>query len=123
TRRRAPHAPPSSSVTTRAGRAGNPGVVDATGSPARFRNPAGIAAGPNNIVYVADAGNHSFRQVSSSGAVTTVAGTGFPDFFDDQGTAAGFNNPQGVAVCGAGDIFVPDTGNYAGRRIDTAGKW
>jgi len=117
-----PPGPSSSTVTTLAGSAGNPGLVDGVGSAARFRNLAGIAAGPNNIVYVADAGNHSIRQVSSSGEVTTVAGIGYPDFFDDQGTAAGFNNPQGVAVDGAGNVYVADTGNHAVRRIDAAGN-
>jgi RHS repeat-associated protein len=117
-----PPGPASSTVSTLAGSPGNPGLVDGAGSAARFRNLAGIAAGPNDVVYVADAGNHSIRQVSSSGEVTTVAGNGYPDFYDDQGTAAGFNNPQGVAVDGVGNIYVADTGNHAVRRIDAAGN-
>ncbi len=117
-----PPGPASSTVSTLAGSAGNLGLVDGTGSAARFRNLAGIAAGPNDVIYVADAGNHCIRGVDSIGVVTTIAGNGFPDFFDDQGAAAGFNNPQGVAVDSSGNIYVADTGNHAIRKIDTAGN-
>lgn len=113
----------SSTVSTLAGSAGNPGFADGTGSAARFRQLAGIAAAPNEVVYVADAGNHAIRSIDVNGAVTTVAGTGSPGFFDAQGTSAEFNNPQGVAFDPiTSSIYVADSGNHTIRRIDSSGN-
>src|SRR5262249_18435543 len=64
----------SSTVSTLAGSAGAPGFTDGTGAAARFRQLAGLAAAPNDVVYVADAGNHAIRRVDASGVVTTIAG-------------------------------------------------
>lgn len=112
----------SSTVSTLAGSAGNPGFTDGTGSAARFRSLAGIAAAPNEVIYVADAGNHAIRRVDGNGAVTTLAGSGSPGFFDDQGAFAEFNNPQGVAVDASGNVYVADTGNHSIRKIDSSGN-
>ncbi len=113
----------SSTVSTLAGSAGNPGFVNGSGATARFRQLAGIAAAPNEVVYVADAGNHAIRSVDANGAVTTVAGTGSPGFYDDQGSFAEFNNPQGVAFDPiTNSIYVADSGNHSVRRIDSSGN-
>lgn len=113
----------SSTVSTLAGSAGNPGFVNGSGATARFRQLAGIAAAPNEVVYVADAGNHAIRSVDANGVVTTVAGTGSPGFYDDQGTFAEFNNPQGVAFDPiTNSMYVADTGNHSIRRIDSGGN-
>src|SRR5262249_47566496 len=78
---------------------------------------------PNDVVYVADAGNHAIRRVDSGGAVTTTAGNGSPGFADAQGSLASFNNPQGVAVDPAnGVVYVADTGNHTIRKIDPSGN-
>ncbi|MCI0339247.1 MAG: hypothetical protein L0226_16875, partial [Acidobacteria bacterium] len=114
--------PASSSVSTFAGSSGNPGFIDGAGASTQFSNLAGIAAGSGDVVYVADAGNHSIRRVASDGAVTTLAGNGAPGFFDGQGSGAWFNNPQGVAVDSAGNIYVADTGNHSIRRVATDGS-
>ncbi|MFN0112780.1 MAG: hypothetical protein ACKVZH_28305, partial [Blastocatellia bacterium] len=112
-----------SNVSTLAGSAGNPGFVDGSGATARFRQLAGIAAAPNDVVYVADAGNHAIRRVDSGGAVTTIAGNGAPGFADGQGASASFNNPQGVVFDPiTGMIYVADTGNHSIRRIDSGGN-
>ncbi len=113
-----PPGPASSAVSTLAGSAGSPGFTDGTGAAARFRNLAGLAAAPNDVVYVADAGNHSIRRVDSSGAVTTTAGDGNPGFWDGQGSGAQFNNPQGVAIDGAGNLYIADGNNHRIRRLD-----
>ena len=78
----------SSTVATLAGSAGNPGFVDGSGTVPRFRQLAGLAAAPNEMIYVADAGNHAIRRVDFAGAVTTTAGNGSPGFVDAQGAAS-----------------------------------
>ncbi|HUB07049.1 MAG TPA: hypothetical protein VMB50_08610, partial [Myxococcales bacterium] len=52
--------------------------------------------------------------------VTVIAGTGVAGFQD--GDPATFQNPQGVAVDGQGDVIVADTGNQAIREIQPSGK-
>ncbi len=51
------------------------GYADGNGAAARFNTPMGIAVGPNDDVFVADARNHCIRRVTPNGAVTTFAGS------------------------------------------------
>jgi DNA-binding beta-propeller fold protein YncE len=66
-------------------------------------------------VYVADSGNNLIRMVSPAGKVTTFAGTGARGHEDEVVSgAASFNNPEGVAVDSAGNVYVADSGNSGG---------
>jgi sugar lactone lactonase YvrE len=107
-------------VTTVAGNPPQAGTIDGTGAAARFRAPAGAAA-VGDVVFVADTGNHTIRKVTSAGVVTLLAGSaGNPGTADGNGSAARFNNPQGVVAVG-GDLFVADSGNHAIRKVTAAG--
>jgi predicted RNase H-like HicB family nuclease len=53
--------------------------------------------------------------------VSTIAGSGDPDFADGQGTAASFFNPAGVAVDEAGNVYVADQDNNKIRKISPSG--
>lgn len=111
-------------VDTLAGGAGMAGAVDnANGANARFNSPEGItvtAAG--NFIYVGDTGNHTVRQITAAGAVTTLAGNAAQPsgYVEGIGAAARFSSPRGLAVNGAGDLFVADAQNHAIRRITAA---
>ena len=59
-------------------------------------------------VYVADKNNHKIRKIDSLGNVTTLAGSGSAGSTNGQGTAALFNQPQGVAVDSSGNVYVGD---------------
>jgi sugar lactone lactonase YvrE len=89
-----------------------------------FRNPQGIALdGSGTFAYVADSVNNMIRKVTlASGAVTTVAGTGGSGSGGDGGAAlsATLNTPTGVALDGAGNVYIADQGNNLIRRIDAA---
>jgi RHS repeat-associated protein len=111
----------SSTVTTLAGLAGAPGFVDGAANTARFRDLSAVAVGMDDTLYVADAGNHSIRRVSVAGTVTTLAGNGTAGFADGAGSAARFNNPQGVAVDATGMVYVADTDNHCIRRVAADG--
>lgn len=98
------------------------GFVDGTATVARFRDLTGVAASANDVVYVADAGNHAIRRVANDGAVVTFAGNGVAGFADGAPASARFNNPQGVTVDANGIVYVADTNNHRIRRIDPDGN-
>lgn len=103
-------------VTTFAGN-GTPGLVNGTGTGARFRNPYGVATDGSNNVYVADFSNHAIRRITPLRAVTTIAGNGTAGMVDGAGAVARFNQPSDVTVLANGSIYVVDFGNSRIRRI------
>ena len=85
-------------VTTLAG-SGSAAYADGTGASASFKQPAGVAVSPDGAtLYVAEYGNHRIRSiVVSTGAVTTLAGTGVAGYTDDAYNAR-FDLPWSVAI-------------------------
>jgi sugar lactone lactonase YvrE len=109
-------------VTTIAGTAGASGNADGAGAAARFNNPGNVAVGADGTLYVTDSGNHTIRKITPAGIVTTLAGTaGVTGNADGVGAAAQFNQPWGIAVDTAGNVYVADTENYLIRKITPAG--
>jgi sugar lactone lactonase YvrE len=111
---------PAGVVTTLAGLAGFSGSVDGTANDARFNNLSGVAVDSIGNIYVAD--NHTIRKITPTGVVTTLAGlAGSPGSADDMGSAARFNNPSGVAVDSAGNVYVADSVNNTIRKVTAVG--
>ena len=106
-------------VSTLAGSA--EGFIDGSGSAAAFNTPSGLALDREGNLYVADTGNHAIRKVTPQGVVTTLAGDGVAGSTDGPAAQARFNGPLGVAVDGAGNVFVADTYNDRIRRIGRDG--
>ncbi|SVB99016.1 uncharacterized protein METZ01_LOCUS251870, partial [marine metagenome] len=103
-------------VTTLAGSAGSTGSTDATGTVARFKKPRGITIDGTNL-YVADGDNHKIRKINTStGVVTTLAGSGSSGSTDATGTAAKFNTPRGITTDGT-NLYVVDSNNHKIRKI------
>ncbi|MDO8545551.1 MAG: NHL repeat-containing protein [Opitutaceae bacterium] len=113
---------PAGVVTTLAGSSGQAGSANGAGSNARFVYPFALAVDNGGNVYVTDIGNHNVRKITAGGNVSTLAGgAGVAGSLDGTGTAALFSYPQGIAVDGAGNVFVSDTDNSTIRRISTSG--
>ncbi|MEE8177725.1 MAG: hypothetical protein V3T65_07000, partial [Acidobacteriota bacterium] len=82
-------------------------------------DPQGVAVDAAGNLYVADNVNARIRKIdTSSGIITTVAGTGEKGFSDDDGpaTSAMLNIPNDVAVDGAGNLFIADLLNDRIRK-------
>jgi len=113
-------------VTTLAGTAQSPGLVDATGAAARFNQVHGVATDTAGNAYIADESNNVIRKLTPAGVVTTFAGGGSvggttAGFVDGTGTAALFSAPVGIAVDASGNVYVADYLNWAIRKITPAG--
>jgi mucin-19 len=67
---------PDGRVTTIAGRAGEPGSINGTGTAARFNRPTGVVADSSGNLYVMDTGNALLRKLTRDGRVTTLSSFG-----------------------------------------------
>lgn len=73
-------------------------------------------------VYVADTLNNTIRKIASNGTVSTFAGQASQEGTSDgNGSGARFASPSGVAVDGAGNVYVTDTANNTVRKITSSG--
>ena len=76
---------------------------------AQLKTPYGLAVDSTGNLYIADTGNFRIRQVSN-GVITTLAGNGTKGSSGDGGppTSAQLDQPTGVAVDGAGNVYIAD---------------
>src|SRR5260370_312468 len=88
------------------------------GTSAQLNLPGGIAVDSSGNLYIADGGNHRVRKLSN-GIMTTVAGNGTAGYAGDNGaaTSAQLNDPVGVAVDSAGNLYIADAGNNVIRKV------
>ena len=114
-------------VTTIAGTAPGVGTVDGTGATAQFWGPDGLAVDSGGDVYVADTFNCKIRRMTSTGTVTTLAGSPIRCISrefgaaDGTGAAAQFAWPKAVATDAAGNVYVADMLNDTIRRVTPGG--
>lgn len=109
-------------IFTLAGQAGFAGSSGGYGSDARFDGMGGVAVDAEGNVYVADQTNHIVRKITPAGFVSTLAGqTAISGDADGMGNEARFNQPNGVAVDAAGQVYVADSGNRSVRTITPEG--
>lgn len=109
-------------VTTLAGGRVAQGDPDGTGSGARFAYPWDVVADSSGNVYVSDNSYKIIRKVTPEGVVTTLAGLySNSGYVDAQGSSARFSSPRGIAMDGAGNLYVADSANHAIRKITMSG--
>jgi glucose/arabinose dehydrogenase/sugar lactone lactonase YvrE len=113
--------PENSVVTTVAGGL-RAGFQNGPGTVAEFNLPQAVCIDPAGNLYVADTGNHVIRKISSTGEVSTFAGTGVAGSQLGSRTDAQFYGPTGVCLDDAGNVYVADSENCNRIcKIDTNG--
>ena len=87
-----------------------------------FSFPAGITfVGPDGL-FVSDSSGDTVQKVTTAGDVTLLAGLqGVSGADDGTGSLALFNQPSGLVLDGAGNLYATDTGNSTIRKITPAG--
>ena len=84
---------------------------------------SGVAVDRAGNLYIADTYNSRIRRVDSTGTITTVVGSGEFGYSGDGGPAveAALGYVRGVAVDGAGNLYIADANNSRIRRVDLTG--
>lgn len=116
------------------------GPVD-NGGPATqgvLNHPSGVAMDGAGNLYIADRYHHMIRMVCASASSATIRGTGVnctganiivtivgngnPNYTGDNGPAAlaTLDTPWGVALDGAGNLYIADAQNNAVREVSAA---
>lgn len=105
--------------------AGN-GTIGSTGD----GGPASVAGLVNNNSVIVDgSGNiyitdgHTIRKISSSGIISTIAGTGIAGYNGDgiPATNAKLNSPMDIAIDDSGNLYIADMHNQRVRKVDAGG--
>jgi sugar lactone lactonase YvrE len=121
-----PPPPPSTGIINTVAGTGTSGFSGDGGpaTAARLNAPRTMAVDRAGNMYIIDTGNHRARRVDTAGRITTIAGTGTAGFSGDGGpaTSARLNTPHGIAVDGAGNVYIADPPNQRIRKVDTSGR-
>jgi sugar lactone lactonase YvrE len=94
------------------------------------RSPTSPVAMPQNLavdalgtIYFTNLGNRVMKVAAGTGVATPMAGIAFSAGYNgDNGpaNAAKLNDPGGLAVDAAGNLYIADTGNRRVRKVDAA---
>jgi gliding motility-associated-like protein len=112
---------PAGVVSTLAG--STQGYADGTGVAAQFNSTFGITVDATGNLYVADMLNHKIRKITSTGVVSTLAGSinsPIQDHVDGPGTSAKFNHPRVITIDATGNLYVLGANNKT-RKITPVG--
>src|SRR5262249_7296557 len=89
-----------------------------------FYNPESIAVDTKGNIYIADGTNNRVREITTDGNIKTIAGSSTTGGFvgdGGPGTGAVLNHARGVAVDGAGNVYIADCFNQRIRMVTPDG--
>jgi hypothetical protein len=101
-------------VSTLAGSMG--GFAEGTGTQAQFSLPQSLTIDSSGNLYVADFFNHKIRKITTTGVVTTIAGS-TAGFADGTVSSAQFNGPVGIKIDASNNLYVVEGTNNTIRKI------
>jgi sugar lactone lactonase YvrE len=107
-------------ITTYAGSISSTALGD--GGPAtsaQLSTPTGIVIDASGNLYISTFGQRVRKVNSSTGTITTIAGTGTSGYTGDNGPAisATLALPSGLGIDNAGNIYIADTQNQVIRKV------
>jgi sugar lactone lactonase YvrE len=87
---------------------------------ATLNYPSALVADKSGNLFFVEGATARVRRIDRLGVITTYAGTGEKGFSGDGGAAteARLNNPSGLAVDEAGNLYIADYVNNRIRRVD-----
>ncbi|MFF7380884.1 RICIN domain-containing protein [Streptomyces massasporeus] len=90
---------------------------------AQVNSPLGVAVDSVGTLYICEYGGHRVRKVTTDGKISTYAGNGSPGALGDGGPAvsAQLRHPVGLAVDGAGNLYIADYYNHRIRKVTSDG--
>jgi sugar lactone lactonase YvrE len=85
--------------------------------------PSSVTSDGASGFYVALSGQNQVYRVTADGRINLIAGNGTAGFSGDGGpaTSAQLNNPMGVALDSAGNLFIADFSNQVIREVTPGG--
>ena len=93
----------------------------AAATSANLYHPSGIVVDSKGRIFIADSTNNIVRVVTTDGNINTFAGNygGGAGFTGDGGpaTSARLNNPEGLALDSAGNLYIADGNNNRIRKV------
>nr|WP_315175889.1 putative Ig domain-containing protein [uncultured Flavobacterium sp.] len=115
---------PSGNVSTISGNGCTDGALDGPVASAKFGSFNGMAIDDTGNLFVIDYGKFNtdrrIRKITSSGIVSTVAGS-MSGYTDGLITSAQFSSPMGIAVDALGSIYVGENVDQTIRKITQYG--
>ncbi len=106
---------PAGVVTTFAGSGAVGSTVDGTGTSAGVYGPGAMTFDSAGNMYLVTV--RKIRLVTPLGVVTTLAGTSGSGSADGPAATATFVSPSGIAVNGAGEVYISDSGSNLIRKL------
>jgi sugar lactone lactonase YvrE len=90
---------------------------------ALLNQPRDTAVAADGTIYVADTFNNRIRMIAPDGTISTVAGTGSPDYNGDDiaATSASLRWPHDVTVDEGGVVYIADSAHHRIRMVTTDG--
>jgi len=88
---------------------------------ARLSAPRAVAVDGSGRIYFSDTGNNRVRFINSAGTIQTLAGGGAALGDNGPATGATLNNPRGLAIDLAGNVYIADSFNNRVRRVAPGG--
>ncbi|MDR0352773.1 MAG: SMP-30/gluconolactonase/LRE family protein, partial [Opitutaceae bacterium] len=94
---------------------------DGSTTDATLTHPQGLAFDAYDNLYITDAGSAVIIKTGANGDATILAGSFDYNYINGTGYDAAFDLPSDVAVDGAGNLYIADTGNALLRKITVTG--
>jgi trimeric autotransporter adhesin len=90
---------------------------------ARLAGPGFVAFDAAGNLFISDYANNNVRKVSTTGIITTVAGSDSSGYTGDGGAAtlARLTSPAGIAVDNSGNLFIANQFSHVVRKVNTSG--